>query len=196
MERSIFALRHARSLHNEWFITRLYTPKLWSTHDSGIIDAPLSTIGEIQAKELSPELKSHNFDLIICSPLTRALQTLHLSLPSHTQKTIITPLIKERTDRLSDTGKPLSTLKSLHPNYEFLHFDDKIWPSQENFKHESKEEFLLRIIRFKLFLSQIQANKILLVTHGNFIKTLSGSHLMVANCTLVKLDKSKLIFNS
>lgn len=193
MESTIYALRHARSQHNEWFITRLYSPWLWTTHDSGIIDAELSPKGISQAKSFSPSLQSHNFDLIICSPLTRALQTLNLCLPNNTHKTLITPLIKERTDRLSDTGKSLETLKSQYPNYEFLHFDSNVWPDSSSFIPEKNEEFLLRIQKFRIFLAERQEKNILLVTHGNFIKFLFGSWLMVPNCTLVKAPKSKLI---
>jgi hypothetical protein len=47
---------------------------------------------------------------------------MNYSLGQRNIKTIITPLIRERCDRLADTGKPLSELKKKYENYEFLHF--------------------------------------------------------------------------
>ena len=183
MKFGVVLLRHGRSLHNEWFFKRLYSPWLWSTHDSGIVDPPLSPKGEEQCRNRAFFLQASEFDLVICSPLTRALQTLDLVLPNHNVRTIVTPLVKERRDRLADTGKPLSTLKVLQPKYEFLHFDDELWPGQENFKPESHGEFLERIFKFQKFFSKVKEEKILIVSHGNFIKTLRGSMFMLGNCS-------------
>ena len=49
---------------------------------------------------------------------------MEFSLGNHKAiPTILTPLIRERCNSLSDTGIPLSNLKQNYPNFEFLHFD-------------------------------------------------------------------------
>lgn len=194
----LYILRHAQSLHNEWFIRRLYTPSLWTTYDSKIVDASLSNSGTIQAKNLENQFKSIPFDLVICSPLTRALQTMNYSLGQRNIKTIITPLIRERCDRLADTGKPLSELKKKYENYEFLHFMSENWwetkKIQENDEEvkENNETVKQRANEFKNFLKTREEKNVLVITHGNFIRILLNKFIMSRNCQLISTTLDKI----
>lgn len=59
----VFVVRHCTTEYNE---KRIYC---------GSTDIPLSDIGLDEAKRLSEISKQYNFDLVFCSPLTRAKQT-------------------------------------------------------------------------------------------------------------------------
>ena len=188
----VYILRHAQSLHNEWFIKRLYSPWLWFTYDSQIADAVLSIKGIEQAGQVKEKLNSLDLDLVICSPLTRAIKTMQIAVGERKLKTIITPLIRERCNRLADTGISLSKLEPLYKDYEFCHFDkDNWWENQAD--RETSEELKARVLKFKEFLKTRHEKHVLIVTHGNFIRELTGKWLMISNCGLVKTSLDSLL---
>jgi broad specificity phosphatase PhoE len=110
-------------------------------------DSPLSPAGVQQALELRETLRTSNnipttttttttedcfsllqeLDLVVVSPLTRALQTLELALYDHIQEQqrhvpiIGLPLAAERVYLISDHGKSLSVLQQDYPFVDF-HF--------------------------------------------------------------------------
>lgn len=109
-------------------------------------DSPLSNVGTQQARSLFSNLKDvqeeqknspDNFlddlDLVVVSPLTRALETLELSLYGHIAHRIengqTIPIVSvaaaaERLYLVSDLGKPRSQLRSKYP---FVDFDSEFF---------------------------------------------------------------------
>lgn len=85
-------------------------------------------------------------DLVVVSPLTRALQTLELGLYPHIQQrqeqqkieiTIVaTPLAAERVYLISDLGKSRGELKKRYPYIDF----DSAFPNKNNNKDTDYEE--------------------------------------------------------
>ena len=68
-------LRHGQT---EWNVTgRL----------QGHADVPLNEVGIAGAKEAGKILKQYSFDAIFCSPLSRAVETLHYALPGAVAET-------------------------------------------------------------------------------------------------------------
>lgn len=59
----LFVVRHCTTEYNE---KRIYC---------GTTDIPLSNVGLSEAKQLSEISQAYDFDLVLCSPLMRALQT-------------------------------------------------------------------------------------------------------------------------
>lgn len=195
MNGKVYVLRHAVSQHNEWRIKKIFKPSLWLQHDSGIIDAQLSEKGIRQAEGLRPKMDTIKFDLVITSPLTRTLQTMKLALGDRKIRTVVTPIVRERADRLSDTGKSLSELERRYKGFEFKHFDDS-WKSFDNslgFVPETKESLMRRVELFKEYLKTQEFESMLLVSHGNFIKHLLKWKIMLPNAYLLSFDKSSII---
>ena len=62
----------------------------------GLYDSPLTEIGIRQAKNIVEILKSYDFDLIISSPLKRALQTAEIISKTLNIEIEVNDLFKER----------------------------------------------------------------------------------------------------
>lgn len=128
-------------------------------------DSPLSPLGVRQAKSLARRLADSNcpeygnllneLDLIVVSPLTRAIQTLEIGLLPHIQPSIsddskqdrpavpivALPHAAERLYLISDVGKPR---QKLHEQYghivDFHHegFDEEEWW----FRHDNVKKYV------------------------------------------------------
>jgi broad specificity phosphatase PhoE len=90
-------------------------------------DTPLSPKGVRQAQNLlakSPPSFVHDCDLIVTSPLTRALQTLDIGLKHHFSEESAVPIIAlphaaERLYLVSDVGRARSELEEKFPYVDF-----------------------------------------------------------------------------
>jgi broad specificity phosphatase PhoE len=195
MKGKVYVLRHAVSQHNEWMVRRIFKPSLWFTHDSGIIDAELSPKGIQNAQKVQKTLESVNFDLVICSPLTRAIQTMEIVLQGKNIPTIVTPLVRERIDRLSDTGKTQKYLMEKYPTYKFLHFNEewKSFDGPDGFEKEDELNIHNRISQFKEYLKGLEFETMLLVTHAHFIYNLTTRNLIFPNGYFWIINKSTLV---
>ena len=195
----IYAIRHAQSTYNEYSSKRIYTPWLWTKGDPMIQDAPLSSKGLQQARKLhstSRELRE-KVQLIICSPLTRAIQTMNLVFPDANCHIIISPLVRERGDKLCDMGVPLPIIQEKYPQYEYLHFNSEIWWSckeepPHEFTKETKESLYSRQRELIEFLKTRAEEIVVIVTHGQFIKTLAKKSLQISNCGIKKFTLDEL----
>ena len=98
MTKEIYLIRHAQSEANAA-----------SDLDNGTFyyDARLTPLGKEQALNAQNKLKNIDFDLMLCSPLTRTLQTFSLIFPSPIKNTIILPLVREHLDHSCDVGLSL-----------------------------------------------------------------------------------------
>lgn len=93
-------------------------------------DSPLSPRGVRQAQRLSSKIADdsaenlvEDIQLIACSPLTRALQTMEIALFPHIWPgrvpTVALPLASERVYLISDLGRATSELKTQYPIVDF-----------------------------------------------------------------------------
>lgn len=105
-KKTVYYIRHFEALHNI------------PPHDYTLRDPELSSFGRTQVKstfELIEKIPS--IDLIVCSPLTRTLQTYlllfhhQLSIPF-----IIHPDLQEVCSDVCDVGSPLEILRERFPN--------------------------------------------------------------------------------
>ncbi|KAI2491926.1 Histidine phosphatase [Fragilaria crotonensis] len=132
---NLLLIRHGRSLGNDMMDqpgNRWGDPHF--KDDATLCDAPLSERGIQQAMTLGQSIPQHEIEtleLIVVSPLTRALQTMQYSIfdkvPSHIP-ILVHPLLTERVYTLSDTGRRVEELKADFPdpriNFDLLLQDD------------------------------------------------------------------------
>ena len=150
--KTIYFVRHGQSTGN-------------IDHSSSILDAPLTEHGKLQASFVELDV-----DLIVCSPMRRALETLHYSMIKGRQF-LINYDCREKV-----CGPPDRMI--LEPEYV-----------------ETDENFSLRIINFANFLLNAEFNKIAVVCHGCVIASLTGSYLDNANVIVANLDTIKMVAN-
>lgn len=148
----IYFIRHGQSVAN-------------SDTTSSMIDPPLTQLGRLQASKL--EL---NVDLVICSPMRRALETLHYSRLRCNEFVINN---KCREKRCGHSDQMLLEI-----------------PYQE-----TKEDFALRMTQLAQYLLDSNFNTIAVVCHGCVIASLTGEYLPNGAILIANLDTIKFIAN-
>ncbi len=132
---------------------------------NGIIateDETLNEIGIKQAKEIGDSLRKLNIDLIYCSPIERAKQTLELFNLDKEIPIIIEKRIKERN-------------MGIYEKAYFKELDwDAFWNYNSNIKYPDLESMKEVYDRVKDFIDEIQkqSKNILLVTHGGISRAI------------------------
>lgn len=150
----IYLIRHGKTEANElgWV--------------GGEIDFPLSEEGVLEAKNLSSTLAEMSFDLIYCSPLKRATQTLELALPGKIG-------INDGRIKEFNAGKySKSTYAAVYAETPKL----QSWGSSLDLRFgdgDSLSEFNLRVKSFYAeMLERKNDKKIAVFTHGGVINLL------------------------
>lgn len=176
MTKQIYLIRHAQSEANA--ALDLDNPTFY-------YDARITSHGKEQALRAQKKFKNIDFDLMLCSPLTRTLQTFSLIFPNPISNTIVLPLAREHLDHSCDVGRQPSILQKEFPYFNFDEVKEFWW---NNDKHidlkeincESIEDLDKRVLRFKKWIQKRSENKIALVSHGTFISRII--HLFLDNC--------------
>ncbi len=133
LEKNIVLIRHGCTHMNEYLGKHIsfgaphFTDVFEDTNerDTYYRDSPLSPRGVQQAQELSKRagLKLMNeCDLVVTSPLTRALQTTEIGFGNHIPPDtpiIALPQAAERLYLISDQGKPRHQLQKAFPRVDF-----------------------------------------------------------------------------
>jgi broad specificity phosphatase PhoE len=179
--KEIWLVRHGQGVHN-------------ATHNYNIPDPHLTNLGEKQAIDLrgSPELQS--CQLVVVSPLRRAIQTAVQIYPWLTDKTkvasrgcrvYLTELHSERHSGPCDSG---STKNELTKEFPFV----KEWQGWKSLKqHWTPTEQTdadwqtTRVPRFMKWVSRQRESKIVVVGHGTFFEACGVKKLR--NCEFEKL---------
>lgn len=109
--RTVYFIRHAESKHQAYQpahpqkTTLKNHPEKWT--DRRFIDSPLSAAGRAQACGLAQRLATVQLtpDLLVCSPLARALQTAQLGLKPFAEHALVTSrLLEERVGSWGDVS--------------------------------------------------------------------------------------------
>ena len=131
-------------------------------------------------------------DLVITTPLTRALQTAaglfadHPSSPS----ILVESLHRERVENSCDVGRSPALLSKAFPSLAFDHLPEVWWhhhdsPDERGVCIEPIELVQSRADAFKRFLLQRPERHIAVIGHGTFFRKLTGQ--MLANCEVVEV---------
>lgn len=176
----VFFMRHGQALHNV-------------THDSSISDAPLTEIGMEQAKAVAVAPWDHPaIELVVASPLTRALQTTLLAFGHLLGQVpfLAHSDVQEIGVSKADTGKPKSVISR---EFNYINFDcvtdehyyKKIPPYTKTdtkprvytIVEEGRIALQTRLARFTDWLQQRPENVIVVVCHHGVLCNLLGVEL-------------------
>jgi broad specificity phosphatase PhoE len=145
MEKKVTFVRHGCTYMNEYLSGKIDNGKRFGSYDFTDIftsmeqqkkyhDTPLSSLGLQQAHHLGsypiPPSFIQNCDLIVLSPLTRALQTFDIGIKPYLMNTgnltttttipiIALPEAAERLYLISDIGRPINELQKEFPYVDF-----------------------------------------------------------------------------
>ena len=97
-------------------------------YSTGLLDAPLTKKGELQAKEKQKEINEiFNLRYIFVSPLRRALQTIYILLEEHPNKrnirVIVHPQMGEKVNVNHDIPQDLGIIREEYSNIKDIRFD-------------------------------------------------------------------------
>jgi broad specificity phosphatase PhoE len=156
-------LRHGQSEFNVVFTA--------TRRDPGIIDAPLTALGEEQAERAAAALAAEGIRRILVSPYTRALQTAEPIARRLGVPLLVTARVRERFAFTCDIGSPRSALAAAWPEHDFSALEEIWWPAAE----ESGAEVAARAARFRAEIAALPDwAGTLVVSHWGFILSLTG----------------------
>ncbi|NGM32865.1 histidine phosphatase family protein [Methylobacterium sp. MA0201] len=153
--------------------------------DPGIVDAPLTPLGHEQAEAAARALAAQGLQRILCSPLTRALQTAapiadRLDLP-----VLVTPAVRERRGASCDIGTCRTDLALAWPHLDLAHLDEVWWQGEGEADEEADDVFAARTDAFRAGMAaDPDWAHTLVVCHWGFIAAVTGRNL--ANCEWVR----------
>ncbi len=168
-------LRHGQSEFNLHFTA--------TRRDPGIVDPKLTALGLEQAEAASLALAGERISRVVCSPYTRALQTVAPIAKRLGVPVFINPMVRERYSFACDIGAPRAALELAWPEHDFSAIKEVWWPTVE-------EPSDLIIARAALFRAELAAlpdwQDTLVVSHWGFILCMTGRS--VANGEWLRCD--------
>jgi broad specificity phosphatase PhoE len=180
--KTVHFIRHGEGRHNvaqrEW---RAYNnpgePYTVDNDATGrYADAQLTTVGESQAKELVGKVASP--DLIVVSPLRRAVQTALLAFPAPRAKVLAVELCHEIGGKHTcDKRLSKSELARQFPEVDFalLSEEDPLWG--DGLTRESLDALSSRAREFMEWLITRPEKEVVVASHSTFLLTLFNTAL-------------------
>ncbi len=155
--------------------------------DAGIIDAPLSERGREQVRAVASEVARLDVDLVVTSPLTRAIETaLGVSEGGPTVPVIVDALLRERLGDSCDIGRSPGELGRRFPDLDFTHLPEVWWHEgpldARGIPMEPWPQVEQRARQFAAWLWSRPERSVLVVSHHGLLGSLGG--VEVANCEL------------
>lgn len=185
MPKIVHCIRHGQSTFNAHFAEFGVDP----LHQ----DAPLTDLGRRQAAERAVELRQYPYELVVTSPLTRAIQTTLGLFGDHPAAPPIhvEVLHREYLEGSCDVGRAPSLLAQDFPHLSFDHLEEVWWhntgePSAHGFVIEPHESLRQRVGAFQNWLRNRPESLIAVVGHGTFFYHLTGRQLQ--NCEVAVLE--------
>jgi broad specificity phosphatase PhoE len=183
--KTVHCIRHGESTFNRaWRLDPV---------DPLHFDAPLSETGHEQVAQARPKLATVPVEIVIVSPLTRALQTAVGLFGEHPNAPplLVAHLARERVENSCDVGRSPARLAAEFPNVDLAHLDDVWWhaegePDERGICVEPVETVAARADAFRAFLAARPERVIAVVAHGTFFYHLTGKFL--ANCEATTLE--------
>lgn len=170
----VVLVRHGEGIHN-------------ATENYGIVDPPLTAKGIEQAKSLRGNPSLEGCELLVVSPLQRAIHTAATVFGEQPVcRTVISALCTERWSARCDEGRPKAQLVADHPFVAawegWVELSEDIWWGTRTSDREWESE---RLPAFYDWLRAQPERKIVVVGHGGFFAPLAGKHL--GNCEAIEI---------
>eukprot|EP00455_Lapot_gusevi_P012240 TRINITY_DN15754_c0_g1_i2.p1 TRINITY_DN15754_c0_g1~~TRINITY_DN15754_c0_g1_i2.p1 ORF type:complete len:213 (+),score=2.64 TRINITY_DN15754_c0_g1_i2:78-716(+) len=195
--KSIFLFRHAESLYNEHVHSWASILTCRCCCDPNLPDPVLSSTGWEQARSRGESLQRSNFletnqiQLIVVSPLSRAIQTcLSLFPPStHRVPILVCDIHREIMETSSDVGRSPQELVQDFPELKFDHIPQNWWfvEGQSGPVRESKAHYNERIREFRKWLLARPESRIVVVGHSHFFAVMTNRPKL-ANCAMMQIQ--------
>ena len=175
-----FLIRHGQSTFNELFDATGIDPLHY--------DARLTSKGRNQVVATKEAAQRLGVDLVIVSPLTRAIETcLGLFDPEQT-RIIVSSLHRERLEHSCDIGRHPNALSVEFPMLDFSNLDECWWHNGtkdiRSVSVEPDDVVSSRIAEFSTWLERRPEQRVAVVGHGTFFHRLTGRHF--DNCEIVE----------
>jgi broad specificity phosphatase PhoE len=134
------------------------------------LDSPLSKIGKEQAEKIAERVSKLSFETLIASPLTRARETAGIIVKITGKQPEYSELFVERIKPTNLSGKPHSdkTARKLWVEWEKSLYTPGLRAQDE----ENFDSLILRTDKAIDFLTARPEKKLVVVTHGYFIRTI------------------------
>jgi broad specificity phosphatase PhoE len=161
--------------------------------DPGLLDARLTPRGQAQAREARERLKGIPFELVVVSPLTRAIETAAILFGEHPNqpRVLVEVLHRECQESSCDVGRAASEIAAEFPHLDVGHLPEVWWHAEPGcevggYPVEPRHLFDARVAGFREWLRARPESTIAVVGHGTFFYHLTGTFL--ENCASVELD--------
>jgi broad specificity phosphatase PhoE len=155
-------------------------------------DAPLSERGQAQVQHTRALLRERAVELVITTPLTRALQTTAGLFADHPSSPaiLVEALHRERVENSCDVGRSPLHLSTAFPTFAFDHLPEVWWhshdaPDERGVCVEPIDLVHARAGQFRQLLLQRPERHIAVVGHGTFFRALTGR--VLANCEVLEM---------
>ena len=167
-----FLIRHGQSTFNELFDATGIDPLHY--------DARLTSKGRNQVVTAKDAARRLDVDVVIVSPLTRAIETcLGLFDPAKTS-VVVSSLHRERLGNSCDVGRHPNVLSVEFPMLDFSHLDKCWWhdgpKDHRGVSVEPDEVLSLRIAEFSAWLGGRPEQRVAVIGHGTFFHRLTDRH--------------------
>jgi len=145
-------------------------------------DARLSPLGKEQAEALSAQTQKLTPQIILVSPLSRALQTATIGFSHQKVPFICKEELRERMGQHPcDKRRKISEVSPEFPNVDFSQIksdDDVLWSKDHR---ESNDELASRIYHALEYIQSRPEKEIAIVGHSSFLELLFNNVLVVSD---------------
>lgn len=195
-EKTLHLVRHGTTEMNEYLVG-----KAWDGVDfvdPMLYDTRLSRSGIEQARGLQ-ESVMHLFpepEVIVASPLTRAIHTADLAFEKVQAPRIVSKLVSERIYHAADIGRSPWELREESPHWEFVDLHEEHWwhYEEEHGPHvpflEPEHIFNSRMKQLLQWIGTRPESSMVLVSHWGVLAHLTGKEF--DNCEMMTVSLSTL----
>jgi len=191
VSKQLYLIRHGESMHN--FFARQTPGK-----DPYYWDATLSEVGREQVQGLRDRVVSLDVDIIIVSPLTRAILTCLGAFGNRSVPIMVNPMCREKLENACDVGTPKDQIVKQFPQIDWTLLENDVWwyvpdhiaATVDNYKdmftssrwREPETVVSNRVSMFKSWLLKRKECKIAVVAHSSFFREFLGAKELMPNC--------------
>jgi len=180
MPRIVDLIRHGQSTFNAHYEA--------TGEDPMHFDARLTEHGRRQVAQARERYAKRNYDTVLASPLTRAIETAH-GIFGGRLPIEISDLHREWQISSCDIGRSLAELRADYPAIDFGELRDRWWRHDLpigalGFPQETEAHLMERVAAFKTMIQARPEDRIAVVGHGDFFRRILGRHL--DNCELAE----------